>query len=37
MPLPEAEGIDLASHPKSATAVWFPSLLGYTIFAQNII
>jgi hypothetical protein len=37
MPLPAAEGIDLAPHPKNATAVWFPSLIGYTIFAQKII
>ncbi len=37
MPLQEAEGIDLAPHPKSATAVWFPSLIGYTIFSQKIL
>jgi hypothetical protein len=37
MPLPAAEGIDLAPHSKSATAVWFSSLIGYTIFAQKII
>ena len=37
MPLPEAEGINLAPQPKSATAVWFSSLIGYTIFAQIII
>jgi hypothetical protein len=37
MPLPEAEGIDQAPHPKSARALWFPPLRGYTIFAQIII
>ncbi len=37
MPFPEAEGIDLAPHPKSARALWFPPFRGYTIFAQIII
>ena len=35
MPLPEAEGIILTLHPKSATAVWVSQLLAGIQFRQK--
>jgi hypothetical protein len=40
MPLPEAEGINLTLHPKSATAVWVSQLLAgiqFPNFVKKII